>query len=180
MSERADTARAGLSVSLIRRLRAGDMSAGESLQELYSRDLCRFALRYLGNDHDAEDAVQEVFVKILESDTSPNEFRRWAYRIVRNVCLNRLRSKGRRRDADRLETGLDIPMEQVGELTRLVRVEDGVAIRTALETLSDAQREVLILRYLEGLERDEIAEVLDVSVSVVKSRLFEGINRLRK
>ena len=180
MSRGTDDASVELSASLVRRLRAGDTSAGESLQELHGAELRRFAFRYLGNEHDAEDAVQEVFVKVLEARVNPSEFRGWAYRIARNLCLNRLRANGRRQDADRLETGIDVAAEELGALTRLVQVEDGAAVKDALFSLSDSQREVLVLRYLEGLDREEIAEVLEVSVSVVKSRLFEGLSRLRQ
>lgn len=142
--------------------------------------LTRFATRYLGNVDDAEDAVQEVFVKVLESDCEPRDARAWSYRIARNVCLNRLRAAGRRRDADRLATGVDVPLEELGQLTRLMNLEQGQQAVGALDRLSEAQREVLVLRYLDGLDRTEIATVLDLPVSVVKSRLFEGVNRMRK
>lgn len=179
MKPRDTDERESLSSTLVERLRGGDTRAGRSLEELYFAELRRFTARYLGNEHDAEDAVQEVFIKVLETRTVPTELRAWLYRVARNVCLNRLRSRGRRKDSDRLQTGIDLPVDQVGELTRIVAVEEGMALRDKLLELSDAQREVLVLRYLEGLSREEIAEVLEVNVSVVKSRLFEGVSRLR-
>lgn len=136
-------------------------------------------MRYLGNEHDAEDAVQEVLVRILEAKTKPDDLRIWSYRVARNVCLNRLRSSGRRKDVERLITGVDVPADQIGELTRMVRAEDGAALGEALAGLTDAQREVLVLRYLEGLGREEIGQVLELPVSVVKSRLYEGVTKLR-
>ena len=157
--------------------RPGIMSA--TFEDDFREPLKRFAMRYLGNEHDAEDAVQEVQVRILEAKTKPDDLRVWSYRVARNVCLNRLRSSGRRKDVERLMTGVNVPVDQVGELTRLVRAEDGVALGEALAQLSDAQREVLVLRYLEGLGRDEIARVLELPVSVVKSRLYEGVTKLR-
>ncbi len=160
--------------------RAAGNEPDAKAQEQQRAALTRFATRYLGNLDDAEDAVQEVFVKMLESDCEPRNLRAWSYRIARNVCLNRLRAKGRRRDADRLATGVDVPMEELGQLTRLMNREEGQQVLGALDDLSEAQREVLVLRYLDGLDRAEIATVLDVSVAVVKSRLYEGVSRMRR
>ncbi len=169
-----------LSATLLLRLRGGDRSAGEALEHLHRPALVRFARRYLRNEHDAEDAVQETFARILQAENMPLDFRVWSYRIARNVCLNHLRTGQIRGQEKRLATGIDIAADQTGQFTRLVQAEDDAALGVALGKLSDAQREVLILRYLEGLGREEIAAVLEVTVAVVKSRLFEGVTRLRQ
>ncbi len=164
--------------ALVARFRAGDTLAGDELSGLHRPALLRFARRYLRHEADAEDAVQEVFARVLSSGTEPDDFRVWAYTIARNVCLNRLRAYG----ADpvlRLATGVDLAADHTGELTRMARAEDAEALESVLAKLSDAQREVLVLRYLEDLGREEIAEVLGLTVAVVKSRLFEGVQRLR-
>ena len=161
--------------SLVARFRAGDPAAGDELAGLHRPALLRFARRYLGQD--AEDVVQEVFAHVLQSDTEPDDFRVWAFTIARNLCLNRLRARGA--PVLRLATGLDLAVDQTGELTRLARAEDASELAVVLEKLSDAQREVLVLRYLEGLGREEIAAVTGLTVPVVKSRLFEGVQRLR-
>jgi RNA polymerase sigma-70 factor (ECF subfamily) len=168
------------SMTLVRRLRKGDDEAGEKLQDLYRVTLVRFAQRYLGDLHDAEDAVQDVFARILTSKAEPLNFRLWAYRIARNVCLNQLRSTGRRKDGLLLSTAFDVAVEKAGALTGIVRAEDAAELAATLDKLSEAQREVLVLRHFEGLGREEIATVLELPVSVVKSRLFEGVNRLRQ
>ena len=165
--------------TLVQRLRQGDDDAGQKLQGLYRTTLVRFACRYLGDVHEAEDAVQDVFASILTSSAEPQDFRLWAYRIARNLCLNRLRSTSRRKDGLLLSTSFDVAAERTGALTGIVRAEDARELAATLDKLSEAQREVLVLRYFEGLGRDEIAAVLELPVSVVKSRLFEGINRLR-
>ena len=180
MSDSTEDSLDELSRTLVQRLRAGDDAAGEALENLHRARLQRFAGRYLRNVHDAEDAVQESFARILSSDAEPRDFRVWSYRIARNVCLNALRSSGARRDGARLSTHFDAQAEQTGALTRLVRAEDGAALGELLARLSESQREVLTLRYLEGLGREEIAAVLEVPLSVVKSRLFEGVSRLRE
>jgi RNA polymerase sigma-70 factor (ECF subfamily) len=169
-----------LTQTLVQRLRAGDGAAGETLENLHRDRLMRFAGRYLRNVHDAEDAVQEAFARIVTSDVEPRDFRVWSYRITRNVCLNQVRANGARLDKGRLSTFFDAKAEQTGALTRLVRAEDGAALGDLLARLSESQCEVLTLRYLEGLEREEIAAVLELPVSVVKSRLYEGVSRLRQ
>lgn len=163
--------------TLVQRFRAGDPAAGDELAGLHRPALLRFTRRYLGHDADAEDAVQEVFARVLQTETVPRDFRVWAFTIARNVCLNRLRARGA--PVLRLATGVDLAEDRSGELTRMARAEDAEALGSVLERLSDAQREVLVLRYLEDLGREEIAEVLGLTVAVVKSRLFEGVQRLR-
>ncbi len=168
-----------LSKTLVERFRSGDDDAGQELERLHRPSLLRFSLRYLRNADEAEDAVQEVFARILSAQQQPQNFRAWSYRIARNVCLNQLRSLGNRRDRDRMETNFDVSAQETGALTRLIGSENDAELGALLSRLSEAQREVPTLRYLEGLDREEIADVLEESVQVVKSRLFEGVSRLR-
>lgn len=169
-----------LTPSLIGRLRAGDCAAGELLEQLYRRDLLRFCAGYLGQVEQAEDAVQDVFCKVLAAETVPESFRSWIYRIARNRCLDLLRGRARRRDDQPLPSESVAAAELTGHLTRLVRKELRSRLRQLVAGLPASQREILRLRYVEGLSRQEIAEVLEIPESVVKSRLFEGIERLRQ
>jgi len=169
-----------LTPSLVAGLRTGDASAAELLEELYREPLRRFALGYLRDAGEAEDATQEVFVKVLESTSVPERFRAWIYRIARNHCLNRLQSRRGAVDDRALTSEPGAVLSQTGHLSRMVRVEEGERLRALMESLALEQREVLHLRYSEELSRDEIAEVLDLSVSVVKSRLYEGMKKLRE
>lgn len=180
MSADGESTEDDFSRTLVRRLRHGDDDAAHKLQELYRATLVRFAHRYLGDVHDAEDAVQDVLASILTSKAEPQDFRLWVYRIARNVCLNRLRSTGRRKDGILLSTAFDVATEETGALTGIIRAEDAAELAATFDKLSEAQREVLVLRHFEGLDREEIAAVLELPVSVVKSRLFEGVNRLRQ
>lgn len=168
-----------LTPSLVEGLRDGDTGAGALLERLYREPLVRFAWGYLGDPEEAEDAVQDVFCKVLESDAVPDRFRAWVYRIARNHCLNRLRSRKRRRDGARLATGMDVAASTAGHLTRMGDEEETERLAARLRELPPEQEEVLRLRYAEGLSRAEIAEVLDVPESTVKSRLFEATRRLR-
>lgn len=165
---------------LIQRLRAGDAQAGATLDAAYRAPITRFAWGYLGDLDAAEDATQEVFVKVLASDTVPDDFRVWLYRIARNHCANLARSRGRRIDGARLATDARVSAALTGNLTRLVRAEDRARLLEALDELPASAREALRLRYTEGLSREEIARVLELTTSVVKSRLYEAMKRLRE
>ena len=169
-----------LTPSLVHALRAGDAKAGALLDALYRDAIVRFAWGYLRDADEAEDAAQDVFCKVLETTQVPDNFRAWLYRVARNHCLNRLRSRGRRKDRQRLATGMDAGDAVPGNLSRLVDEERRARLGDALAALPESQREVLLLRYSEGLSRKEIAEVVGEPVSVVKSRLYEGLEKLRR
>jgi RNA polymerase sigma-70 factor, ECF subfamily len=168
-----------LTPSLVLRLRAGDATVGELLNRTYRQPMLRFCFGYLGSLPDAEDAVQEVFCKIIEAAGVPDNFRAWLYRVARNHCLNVIRSR-ERRPAQMLPSESQLDAEWTGHLTRMVREEQRSRIAQLIGSLPLAQREALRLRYAEGLSRQEIAYIVDEPESVVKSRLFEGLKRLRE
>lgn len=165
---------------LIERLRAGDGEAGQLLDSSYRAAMLRFCRGYLGSAEEAEDAIQEIFCKVLATTQVPENFRAWLYRIARNHCLNLIRTRKRRRTDDDLPPDTQLHDEQTGNLTRLIRIEQHQRLADLLAMLSSSQREALRLRYTEGLSRAEVAEVLELPESVVKSRLFEGIKALRE
>ncbi len=171
---------ADLTPTVIGRIRAGDHDAAALLDGLYRRPLVRFCLAYLGSAEEAEDAVQDVFCRVLAADTIPESFRAWIYRIARNRCLDLLRGRARRRDDQLLPSEVQVAEDLTGHLTRLVRKELHSRLRHLVAGLPASQREILRLRYVEGLSRREIAEVLEIPESIVKSRLFEGLERLRR
>ena len=171
---------ADLTPSLVARLRAGDAEAGRLLDELYRQAMIRFCWGYLGSVEEAEDAIQEVFYKTLKATGVPDNFRPWLYKIARNHCLNVLRGRGRRPDAHGLPPDSGVATALTGNLTRLVKREQRSRLIHLVEALPATQREALRLRYSEGLTRVEIAYVLETPESVVKSRLFEGLKKLRE
>jgi RNA polymerase sigma factor (sigma-70 family) len=166
--------------TLVASLRDGGARSGELLDHIYGEKLVRFCIGYVGNPTEAEDVVQDVFYKVLRNDEVPENFRAWIYRICRNRCLDVLRARGRRRDDQELLTNAPYHADLTGQLTRLAREERHDKLRLLLEKMPPAQSEVLRLRYSEGLSRAEIAEVLEIQESVVKSRLYEGLERLRR
>ena len=169
-----------LTPSLVGKVRAGDAQAGALLDQLHRQAITRFCWGYLGNVEEAEDAVQEVFCNVLKATEVPDNFRAWLYKIARNHCLNARRARARRRDRQVMPPDSQLSAHFTGNLTRLVKQELRSRIVHLLGALPSPQREALRLRYAENLSRSEIAYVLDIPESVVKSRLFEGLKKLRE
>lgn len=167
-----------MSDDLLRRLRGGETSAARELDERYRAPLVRYAFRMLGDTTAAEDVVQETFVRAFSAGEMPKRTKPWLYQAVRNACSNRRRDAARR-GVEHLASDDVVAASQTGHLTRLVRAEERAALRAILAEMPVTQREVLDLRYGEDLTREEIAEVLGIEPSVVKSRLYEGMQRLR-
>lgn len=173
MSERADC-------ELLALHARGAPGAAEELDQRYRRALVRFASGYLADAEEAEDAAQEVLMRLFSEREPPLSPRAWLFRATRNGCLNRLRSRGRRPDGQPLPSSLDPEAALSGPLTRLARLEEGRELNEMLALLSEQTRELLRLRYAEGLSRDEIALVLGLEHALVKSRLYEGLKALRR
>ena len=169
-----------LTPSLVAKLRQGERESADLLDRAYRTSLIRFCVGYLGHYEEAEDVVQDVFLRVLRSETVPDRFRAWIYRIARNRCLDILRTRARRRDDREMPGDSQVQMDLTGYLTRLVKREREEHLRRILAELTANQREVLRLRYAEGLSRAEIAEVLEIPESYVKSRLYEGLEKLRQ
>lgn len=175
-----ESGQADMTPSLVAKLRRGDPRAGAVLDQLYREALVRFCWGYLGRVEDAEDAVQDICYKVLAAKTVPDAFRPWIYKTARNHCLNLIRTRSRRKEGGALPAASQLYEVLTGHLTRLVRKEQQSRLREAVASLPDKDREVLRLRYVEGLSRGEIAEVLELPDSAVKWRLFEGLRRLRE
>ncbi len=164
---------------LVQRLRAGHADAPVMLNQLYRAALLRFCWGYLGDMGEAEDAIQEISYKIITATEIPDHFRPWLYRVARNHCLNRLRERQHRPNEAAMPHPSGIGESLTGHLTRLVRDEMKEKVVELVRRLPEGMREVLRLRYVEGLSRTEIAQVLDVNEGVVKTRLFEGLKKLK-
>jgi RNA polymerase sigma-70 factor (ECF subfamily) len=156
----------------------GDLDAFAVLVRRY-RDLCfRFALRVLGNRDDAEDALQEAFVRAfrgLESCRDRERFPAWLYRIVVNECRTRA-TRGARRDR-RLVHGVTPDLADPATLR-----DSGVGeeIEYALAQLVPEQREAFVLKYVEELSYEEMAEITGAGVSALKMRVKRSCERLRE
>ena len=165
---------------LVTSLRAKSPEAARLLDERYRVALVRFCWGYVGSVEEAEDAVQEIFLNVVGAEVVPDSFRPWLYKVARNHCLNRVRDRGGRKGDRTLADASQVYTALTGHLTRLARDEERLRLVELVQALAEEHREVLRLRYVEDLSRSEIAEVLELPESVVKSRLFEGMRKLRE
>lgn len=161
-------------LDLARRLARGEREALREAYELHGARVWRLCRRLLGRASEAEDATQEVFLKLFERAASFDgraRFSTWLHRLTVNLCLHRL-EKERLRRVDELRPGDGDPCDPAPEPGRaLERDEAGVELAGLLARLSPEHRAVLVLRELEELSYQEIAASLAVPVGTVMSRL---------
>jgi RNA polymerase sigma-70 factor, ECF subfamily len=174
-------------VRLMELASAGDSGAFEQLVERHQRLVVGTVSRMLGNNSDAEDIAQQVFVRVWKSAkryVPRAKFTTWMLKITRNLVFNELRRRSRHPQ---------VPLQtESEEEERPIRDERAVApdaslldqelqkaVDAAIANLPETQRMAVILRRYEELSYEEIAEALDQSVSAVKSLLFRARTELR-
>jgi len=165
---------------LISKAKRGDTESFEALILSCKGKAYNIALRYMGNEDDALDALQESFIKIFRYLGKFNEqsrFDTWVYRIVVNSCNDMLRKNKRNEYDDEFP---DIADNNPGPLEVLERKEESSYILECLNKLKAEHREILILRDVRGLSYDEIAEVLDCSLGTVKSKISRARQNLKE
>jgi RNA polymerase sigma-70 factor (ECF subfamily) len=162
---------------LLDRLRAGEPRAFEELVRGYQHRVFGVAVRMLGSRAEAEEIAQEVF---LRAHRAVADFRgdaklsTWLYGIASRLCLNRLASGDRRRVREGEELLLRLPSAGPDASVELERAEISSALRQAIAELPEERRVVVVLRDLEGLSYEEIAQALDLEPGTVRSRLHRA------
>ena len=157
--------------SLIMRAKAGDEQAFEELMRQFERPILGLCTRLLGAGGEAEEAAQDVFFRFYQKLGGFDEERAvepWLFRIAWNACRDRLR---RRR-----------PLVELTDNVATVAAQ-GLLIaelRDAIERLPDKERAALLLREVEGLETEEVAERLGISAGTVRSQISRARARLRQ
>lgn len=160
---------------LVARARADDPAAFEELVRRHRDRIYRVALRVCRHPADAEDVTQEAIVRAwrgLGTFRGDAAFTTWLYRIVTNLALNRV-TRRREHATERVPEPAG-PGEALDPARRAEDRERLDAALAALDTLTAEQRACYVLRELEGLSYDELAEVLDISVASVKGRLYRA------
>lgn len=180
--------------ALVARCKGNDLTAFDEIVERYQHKIYGYVKRLVGNETDAEDITQEVFLKALNSLRTFREessLQTWLFRIATNLCRDvhrrRQREKGwlplwRHTDGEECsgeECVIEIPDHQSDPERLLLRKELGDLLKQAIDRLPIAMREVLVLHDMESLSYEEIAHALGIPLGTVKSRLFHARARLR-
>lgn len=172
---------------------AGDRDAFQAVVERHSRSLFRLAFRMTGNEHDAEEVVQEAFLRAyrrLDQFESRASLGTWLYRICANCALDLLRV--RRREDERRQEEAPAENEDAPSLVeqmpadapspeRLVLSRQmGDRIEHALSSLSDMERAAFLMRHSEGLSIEEIGAALGLKPSATKNSIFRAVQKMRR
>jgi len=168
------------------RLKQGDPEAITEVLSRHQQGLYRFLLRMVQNPALADDLYQQTWLRVMEkigTYDARSRFDTWLYRVAHNLAIDHLRRKsGQSLDepdesgktaADRLTSGRPDPLDQ------LLESERGAILSTALHGLPAIHREILSLRFEDGMKLEQIAEVSSVPLSTVKSRLSRALESLR-
>ena len=180
-------------IALVRRVQKGDKAAFDALVLKYQHKVLKLVQRYVRNPAEAEDIAQEAFIKAyraLPAFRGDSAFYTWLYRIAINTAKNALVSN-RRRPVD-----FDLDLQDPEQYDRHARLKEGdtpegvllteeirSVVERAMEQLPEDLRTAIVLRELEGLSYEEIAEAMDCPVGTVRSRIFrarEAIDRKLK
>ncbi|MEX2218045.1 MAG: sigma-70 family RNA polymerase sigma factor [Phycisphaerales bacterium] len=189
-------------LALVRAIQGGDTSAWAELLTRYQDRLFGVCLRMVGDRDRAADYTQDAMVRIIEGLASYDgraKLSTWVIRVTMNVCFSRLRaeklrrhasldsghggqngSEGRGRARSASDRAEDFDPREHGGVARVEHEELRRHLAEALLRISPEQRAILVLRDSRGLEYEQIAEVLDVPVGTVKSRLFRARAALRE
>lgn len=158
---------------LVLRCQQGEEEAFELLVRLWQKPLLLFAWRYLGQEADARDAVQETWVaaiKGLKRLQRPSLFVSWLFRTMTNKCIDRLRRR-------------QLEQRHLAQVDSQAEVSDppqeNPSLSQAIRKLPDERKILVLLRFEQGLQVGEIAAVLNLSEGTVKSRLHRALAQLR-
>lgn len=175
---------------LIQRILDGDHEAFADLVTAYEKPVYNLCLRMCGNAEDAKDLAQEAFLKAwrgLQFYKFEAAFSTWLYRLTSNVCIDFLRQQKRRpvtsltMQEDQEETNeLEVPDRAPLPEEQVLHQETRQVVARAMEQLEEEFRMILTLRVIQDLSYEEIAEIMDLKIGTVKSRLARARNKLKK
>ena len=175
-------------LAAVSRAREGDSEAFRLLVERHSRPIFRVAYRMTGNEHDADDVVQETFLRAYRQISRFEEranFGTWLHRIAINCSLDLLRARGRH-DKHHIQESEEGEMSRTIETTDpqpdrlLLSAELQKHVLAALERLSGNERTAFVLRHFEGMPVEEIGRTLGIQVNATKNTIFRAVRKLRE
>jgi RNA polymerase sigma-70 factor (ECF subfamily) len=169
---------------IIGRVRDGETRTFGELVRRYQDTVYGMVVRFVGRSDDAQDIAQEVFLRVfrgLDGFKGESKFSTWLYRITWNLCADWLR---RNRRPDRRVAGMEeadsLPDGRTDLEEGFLEEEQREALRRALDTLDEKYRSVVVLHYYQKLSYDQIAEILDMPVKTVETRLYRARKTLRE
>ncbi len=177
-----------INVELMLRVKAGDHSAFEKLVELHQNAVIGTVAKMLGSNMDAEDIAQQVFIRLWKSAAKYEvraKFTTFLYTITRNLVFNESRRRKNKKEQS-LEEKEEVSFKQIEDLgsvnpeKELLKAEMRNHVDEAIAQLPEKQRMAVVLRRYENMPYEEIADVLELSVSAVKSQLFRARTSLRE
>jgi RNA polymerase sigma-70 factor (ECF subfamily) len=145
----------------------------------YRQSLFRHAVYFLKDQDEAYDIVQETFIRAIREQRLFNiDFRikPWLFRVAKNLCLNQLRNKSRRTAI--LQANPMTDRHEADQYSNIFQGERAIEMMKAMEQLSEEHREILILRYYDDLSYAEIAQVLEIKLGTVMSRLSRARQKM--
>jgi RNA polymerase sigma-70 factor (ECF subfamily) len=181
-----DVTQAETDEQLVRKSQQDDERAFGELVSRYESKVYSLALKMLRNPEDAEDVLQDTFLRAyrgIKSFKGNSTFSTWIYRITANSALMRLRKRQLPTvsidDADEREAPINIADWAPGPVEQMLNQETQAAMTEAIDALPPEFRQVFVLRDIEELSNAEVAEILDLSVAAVKSRLHRARLKVR-
>jgi RNA polymerase sigma-70 factor (ECF subfamily) len=168
---------------LIQQAQSGTKAAFAALVEVHAQFVYNLALRTLNNPQEAEDIAQETFFRAwkgLPEFRAEANLRTWLYRITVNLCYNRLPRLKADFAALEPEEAILLPEKTRTVETRLVAAELRQQIYTAVDDLPETYRLLITLRHMDGYSYEEIANVTQMPLGTIKTRLFRARQRLRQ
>jgi len=168
-------------------LRRRDPDVLDALIEQYQHRLLRYLAHMIRNPATAEDLFQETWIRVLEKGhqyDGKSRFVTWLMTIAHNVAIDHLRKRtpaslDEMRDPEEDTAPFEPPAVGPSPFDQAAAMEDKVRIEAALEQLSPIFREVLVLRFQEQMKLEEIAQLIHIPVSTVKTRIYRGVMALR-
>ena len=172
---------------VISRVRAGDDDAFRELVERHGRAVFRVAFRVTGRTEDAEDVVQETFLRAyrqLDRFEARSNVRTWLHRIATNCAIDLIRARPKRETAEEPDTleraAAESDAEPPSPERSVLGVQIGERLKGAMALLTEMERATFTLRHFEGLSIDEIAGMLGLKTGATKHSIFRAVRKVRR